>query len=142
MSLIAPRFKAAEYARSIWCASVEHGVPPTALVEPKYWAHVANQLKVGDRIEITPESHEWFAELYVVDVGPNFARVAMLRLDSISQSADSLPQDEDFVVLWKGPQRKFAVVRKSDKAIIYDGCATKDAAVAKLSAHTRSAVAA
>ncbi len=143
MSLNVTRFTLAEYKRSIWCATVEHGFQPVKLLEPPFWANVANILKPGDRIEVESESREWFVELYVLEVGAGFARVAMMRMDALNALDQSaVPTDLDFTVEFKGPVKKWSVIRKLDKAPIYEGLSSKDAALAKLAAHTRVPVAA
>lgn len=139
MSLNVTRFKLAEYHRSTYACMVEHGTAPGQLVEPAFWAHVASSLKPGDIIQVEPDSREWFAELYVLESGMNFARVALLSVsplvDTNRPAVDE--SDADFSVDWKGPAKKWSVIRTADKAYVYEGLPSKDAALAKLAAHVR-----
>jgi len=140
MSLIPTRFRPAEFHRSVWSATVEHGTDARKVFDPKFWAHLASTLKVGDRIEIETDSREWFAEVYVVEVGTAFARVRPLRFVDLAEEAPAgagVPGDVDFEVKWMGPARKWGVVRLSDKAAIYSDLPSKDAAQAKLAQHVR-----
>lgn len=128
------RFKQAEYGHTNYDVDVEHGTDPADILDPGFWAHVASLLKVRDRIFVTPDSLEWTAELVVVEVGASYVRVVQIRMDQLS-AAPMNQTDVDFTVEWKGPIRKWSVIRKSDKAAIYESLPSRDAAEAKLTAH-------
>lgn len=133
MAIFQNQFREASYFRNVWCATVEHGVEPEDLFAPEFWAHVAGNLKPGDRIEVMPDSREWYAELMVMDAGKLYARVKPMRLVMFTEAAKT--SDADFSVVWKGPAAKWCVVRTADSAIMYRDMSSKDAAEAKLAEH-------
>jgi hypothetical protein len=97
------------YAQKVsYTERVPAGTPFDAVIEPKWWAHVAGNLLVNSTIEVTPEDLAWFAELYVVEVGDVWAKVAVLRKVALVVQQDS--QDE-LEVEWSGPHTKFRVKR-------------------------------
>lgn len=150
--LITPNFKSAEFARNVWEAQPFHGVVPADLMRPVFWAHVATQffgqIRVRDRIEVIPESNDWFAELLVVDVQKTGLRVRVLRLVTFTDATDAVvdgvaapaaaSNDPDFDVAWKGPGAKWCVIRKADKSSVYDKLESRDAAMLKLAEHVKA----
>lgn len=100
------------------------------VLEPGVWASVAKLLNPFDRIEVRSEDCTWLAELLVLEVGKQYARVKVLhyhRLDSESMPARPLPQDA-LEVAWKGPQNKWSVIRKADGVYLSKENATREAA--------------
>lgn len=131
------RFGLAEHKRRIWSIVPEHGTEFDEILKPSYWAHVAKQLRITDRIEVHAEDGCYFAELIVRDAGNLFASVGVLRkidLDTVKSGNAEAGYD----VAWKGPHRKFAVIRLSDDAIVKDGFDAKPAALAWLAGNLKS----
>src|SRR5690349_16586133 len=80
------RFKRAENERTIWTATVEAGIPFEDVLKPEFWAHIASKMYNpphrtgwGDRIEVYPDDMTYYAELFVHDAGPNWAKVSVLQ---------------------------------------------------------------
>ena len=76
------------------------------------------------------------AHLSVASCSLNWAKVHVLKhyeLAAIDVEADQ----NVHTVEWKGPQRKFAIIRKSDKELIKDGFADKASAMAAMVEHER-----
>ncbi|HET7409258.1 MAG TPA: hypothetical protein VFJ13_03595 [Paracoccaceae bacterium] len=136
-ALTAPRFSAAEFERTVYVATPEHGTPYTDVLKREYWAHVGAMLKPFDRIEVRAEDGTWFAELIVRNAGPLFADVAELRKVDLDV-AEPPAADSAFEIKWRGPVLKFGVVRKADGGALKDGFATRDEAARWLLGHTRA----
>jgi hypothetical protein len=64
-------------------------------------------------------------ELLVLNVGNNWAQVHVLHRYELEKPADDMPVPQRFSVEWKGPTRKWAVIRLSDNQILQDGFASK-----------------
>lgn len=79
ISLSQSDFVLAETVRNIHTARPGAGVPLERLFDRNYWAHVASGLRAGDRIEVEPQGGTWFAELRADVVGPNWAKMILLR---------------------------------------------------------------
>jgi hypothetical protein len=116
----------AEQRRQIHSVVPEFGTTIAEMLNPGYWAHVARDLRPGDRIEVDAEDGSYFAELMVRDAGAQYAKVALLRevkLDAIEPSATvSLPGHN---VEWSGPHTKWRVLRTADRKVLKDGFTTK-----------------
>lgn len=126
MKLAIPRFKQADYVRTVHAIVPEDGTPYEALFEPSYWAHVAEKMKPFDRVEVRAEDGSYYAELIVLASERLAARVAeIVKVDL------EVPEQEinsEYKVKWKGPQHKWAVVRISDGETVHKGSDTPEQA--------------
>lgn len=138
------RLKNAEYQRIIYAVTPEMGTTFEEIKQPEFWAHVASQFKPHDRIEVTSEDGEWFAELIVVATSKLWAKVTVLRFIELNAvAADRVTIDKpdefsDFEFVWKGNTLKMCVVRKSDNEVIHDGEPNKEAAMAWTRDHIKA----
>lgn len=112
------RFKrsAAEYERNVHVAYPEHGTPFEALLDPGYWAHVSATMKIGDKIEVTPDDMSYSAELRVLDVGTLFAKVGVYHKvdwDDVEVTGD-LPAKSGLEIKFRGPHLRWCVLRGAD----------------------------
>lgn len=132
------RLRNAEFERAIYTASPDHGTKFEDMLVPKYWANVAQKFKPGDRVEITAENGEWFAELVVVAAARLWAKVAVLRYVELTETAapaqggEELPEETDPAeghdIKWAGNTAKWRIVRKADKEPLHQGFQTKEQA--------------
>ena len=121
MKLLSNSLKQAEFTRTVFTAKPEPGTTLDEMLAPEFWAHVAKTLKPGDRIEVTAGDNEWFAELMVRSTTANEAKVFLMR-----QVSFATPQAESGEVEIKHRGRAgWSVVRKSDKAIQFEGGETR-----------------
>lgn len=58
-------FGIAEQIRTVYRANIPAGVPMDRLLEPDYWAHVAERLRPGFIIEVLAQDGSYFGELLV-----------------------------------------------------------------------------
>lgn len=133
-ALNANKLKPAEYSRTVLLADVAAGVKPADLLEPGFWAHVANQAKRGDRIEAFDPAGEWFAELIVMESGGVWLKVKPLRMVELVEKAEEANASDPFYIEFAG-RAKWRVVRRSDKAVIASGLESREAAQATLDEH-------
>ena len=133
MKIIEPRFKPAEFCRTVWYATPEPGTELKELLEPSYWTHVASKLRKGDRIEAIDAEGVWFAEIYIKAANKVEAHVALMRECQLSKPVAQLSKDEipEYQVKHYGGG-KFRVMRTSDKAILKDDIKGKETAQAWL----------
>lgn len=128
------------YKRNIWHLDVDVAVQPDDMVNPAYWAHVAQMLRPFDRIEAHAEDGSWFAEFLVRDAGVNWAKVALLRkneLEAVSPERRGvlLP---GYAVKWAGNFAKWRIVRESDNKVLFDKIPTEGDAYTKLADFART----
>lgn len=122
---------------------VYHHVPQESvslkdMQKPEYWTHVTLQLRAGYRIEVFAPDGTWWAMLIVRAVGARDAVVGVLNHVKLGEEVDSIPADSPLEVKWKGPHKKFAVLRKADGEILRDELQTKEAAHQWAGNHLRS----
>lgn len=115
----------ADAKRRDFVLDVPEGHTREDLLDPSYWAHVAQEFVPFDRIEARAETGEWFSDLVVVSAGRTFVIVRELAFHNLNPKDTPVPQTEvRHTVQWKGP-KKFCVIRLSDRAIISDGHHTR-----------------
>lgn len=127
--------KDAAYQRTIWVARVPSNVFPDDLLKPEFWSHKAADLKPWDRIEVRRDDRDWYAEVMVLDCGPNWARCVMqglwpLRFEGPSSEvmaaevlADAFAQHQ---IDFRG-SAGWSVIRRSDGEILVENLGTRDA---------------
>jgi hypothetical protein len=128
--LLDSRVMLAEGLRNIYQATVDPSVQREDLLNPKMWKHVARKFQPYTRIEVVTDDGQYYCELLVTSCGNNWASVKELSYTDLRQSeivAESSVMNE-YVVLWKGPVLKFAVIRKSDGESIKSGMGSKEEA--------------
>ncbi len=118
------RVDVAEFKRNVWRAFPEEGTPYGSIFSDSYWAHRAKDFKAGDKIEVLPDEMHYYAELLVMAAGATWLKVAELCRIQLSP-ADVTDSKPDYNVAWRGPHRKFALIRTVDGAIIKDGFSTE-----------------
>lgn len=138
-ALNASRLQFAEHVRNVWIINPEYGVTPEDILEPSYFAHVANSLKPWDKIEARSEDGSYYAEYVVEQAGRSFAKLAMVHLVTLAAKIDLATEvAEAYQVIWKGPQYKWRVVRKKDNQTLKDGIASKGDALRWVQEHQKA----
>jgi len=92
------------YARTIWQVKPEIMVTVKDMLEPDFWAHVAKQLRAGDRIEAIPSDRHYFAEFFVLAASTNWAKLVLLREVTIIKNNDKTVTD-GFTVAFAGAHK-------------------------------------
>ena len=120
-------FKQAEHLRNIWCVQAERTVTQEEFLDETYWAHVAQMLRTGDRIEIMPEDNAYFAELMVLATGRLYAQVELMRYIEFDKPSPQASAESEYLINWGGSISKFRVLRGDD--VISEGHETEKAAL-------------
>ena len=126
-----------EQWRQDWVVSAEASTKIEDVLDPQYWAHMAAQMQQYARVEVLLETGEWMLDLIVLGLGRNWAQVHLLHRHDLERPAEALPAAAKHTIDWKGPQRKFAVIRISDNQLIQEGFGTRAEAAAWLVAHEK-----
>lgn len=134
--LIPQRIKGAEYARNTHRAYPEATAQLKDVLDPSYWSHVAAKFALYDVVEVIPDGGAWYAQLLVTGCSKQHAKMSVLLAQKLR--VEEAPKQEDapkpkFVVEFKGPQRKWSVIRTSDKAYVKEGFDSKEDAAKWLS---------
>lgn len=139
--ILEQRLKQVEYARNVWAVTPESATKFEDVLSPAYWSHVARTIQKGDRIEILPADQSYFAELYVLSRTDNEVRVAVLRkVELVGADASSPASTGDYDVKHRGGAG-WSVIRKVDKAVMFEKGNTRAEAESWLAARTDSVLA-
>ena len=128
---------------NLWDIVVEANTPFEALFTPEYWSHVCSTkpLRMGDEIRATPDEGNYVAWFYVVDVGQNWAKVALrqrLDLDEQTTAGDAPGAPRGHHVEFRGRELKHTVIRDSDKSVLQSGFKTAGEAQAWLNDYSKA----
>lgn len=131
------RMNFVDFARQTHHVVPEDGTKFEDVLRDEFWSLVSHKFKPGDLVEVHAEDGSFFAELYVRAAGRNWAKVALLRkveLEPVNLSHGS----PEYEATWKGPHRKFSVVRLADNSIIKDGFEAREQAVEYIKSHVKA----
>lgn len=104
---------------------------PEDVLDPKWYAHVARRLRPGDTIVFVAEDMSWVMRALVRHVGAHEVFLGVIEHKNFDAApADDMTAPEGFEVKWRGPARKYSVVRLSDGAILKDEFPSKEQAIA------------
>jgi hypothetical protein len=138
VAIISKHLKLAEHVRQTWHVTPRTGDGPKDLLDPKYWVHVARNLKPGDKIEVLSEAREWYAEAVVLSAGQFGAKVAF-TLDPIRlENSAETEEPEGYEVKWAGPSVKWRVIRKSDGQIVREDLQSREEAATWIKSHAKA----
>lgn len=137
--ILAKDFGLAEYKNRRWSAVLEEGFTLVDALKPEFWAHISTQtgFVAGAIIELRNDQHTLYAELYVRDTKPGWAKVALLNAIELETVAD-LPQSAALQPKWNIGTKSFDVIRTADKQVISSGHKLKEDAVAWIENHNRA----
>ena len=144
--LSADRFKLAEHERNIHSITVEEGTTRAQIINPAFLAHVAAKLRPYDQVEVRCDDGALFAKLLVLQAERTWARVhvlewhdlttrdvAMTQADEQAQAGSAAPatdREQEYLVAYKGPHKKWCVIRKADGGYMRETEDSKAAATA------------
>lgn len=132
------RMKQAEYVYERWRMTVENGTTTEDLKRPAFYAHIAQHLRPGSIIEVMPDNRTFFAELLVLDAGPQYAKVHALRhveIEALKMGGSVFP---GYTVEFGGDHVKWRVLREADRKALKDGLPTQTDAFAWLANHLKA----
>lgn len=121
------RLQRAEHYFSIYAVVLPEGTSLDDAMKPEYWVHVANRLRQHDTIRIIPEDGGYFAEALVTAAGHGFAKVKLLRYESLEEDGAEPAETDPSYVKWGGPHSKWRVIRRSDGQVLKEGLTKPDA---------------
>lgn len=120
------------YRNKHWVVELAPGVSVDDALEPEFWAHVGKRLRPYNRIELQAQDMTFVADCIVLAAGQGFARLKLLTLHSLAESAESAAEmmnataiEDLYAVKWNGPSQKWIVLRKSDDMPLQTGFPAK-----------------
>lgn len=133
------RLKGAEYAFTLWRLTVPSETAIDDLKRASFYAHIAQNLRHGDLIQVMPDNRSFFVELLVVDVAPQYAKVMVIRevkLEALQANASqAFP---GYTIEYAGDHERWRVIRDSDKKVLKKDQATQTEAFTWLTNHLKA----
>jgi hypothetical protein len=133
------RMRLSQYERQEWVANAPEGCTVDDIKEQEFWSLMAYQMKPYDRVEVRADDGTWMAELLVIGVGRNWAKVHILNHHKLTGADEAMKDSTEFRVEWKGPQKKWCIIRNSDNTFIREGIASRDDAGTQMQEHESNA---
>lgn len=125
--LMPERFALVEEKQAQFVVDIPANVTLQDVIEPGFWAHVAEQMHPLDEIKVRAEDGSWIAYLVVAWCERNYAYVVLDRKIDLNVSKEAPVNSVKHRVDWKGPHMKYCVIRNSDNKMLREG-ETKDGA--------------
>lgn len=123
----------AEGERAMWVALVSSRTEYEHLLDPAFWANVAEKLLPRARIEVWREDNEWFAEFVVLESQRTWARVYPIgywplrrKSDAPSAATQAIQAAFDQHRTDFRGTRGWCVIRNRDNEPVAENMATKD----------------
>lgn len=123
----------AETRRNAWSVEIPPNVALARVLESDYWTH-CKMLKAKDRIEAIAKDGTWFADLLVVNVGQQGAKLKVLHYVGLTENKQEAMSADGFKVEFAG-RHKWRVVRLQDHEVMHSGEDSRESAQAWLNAH-------
>lgn len=136
------RMRLAQYERQEWVANAPEGCTVEDIKDPAFWSLMSFQMKPYDRVEVRADDGTWVAEVLVIGCARNWAKVSVLQHHKLASAADAMKDDADYRVQWKGPQKKWCIIRNSDDAFIREEIASRESAETQMKEYERNAASA
>lgn len=94
------------------------------VTDPGFWASHTHRLKAGSIIEVLSEDNALDCELRILEVGPTYAKVRVLRNFGNDTTTSQRAVPEDVEVGYGGKNDRWRVVHRG--AVVKSGLETKD----------------
>lgn len=123
--------KSADFVRTIFRHDLEQHFTREDLLNCEKWRQIAKShpaLKAGDIIEVLREDNAFFAILLVTGKIDDNIFVKIIQFNSLEEDAEESAKATDFEIVWKGPNKKFTLIRVQDKKEVKDKFSSKDEA--------------
>ena len=127
-------FKQLEVSNNHWQAYAPQGANIDDIKKAAFWSLWANKLRPFDRIDVIAEDGSWLAELLCIQCGKNWAQVFVKTVHKLSEPVKA----EDHAshrIEYKGPKKKWCIIRKNDSALIKESLDTQIEAATWLKQH-------
>ncbi|WP_154905622.1 hypothetical protein [Klebsiella michiganensis] len=130
--IIPSRLKLAEHARNTFRIAAEEGQSIDMFKQPAAWAHIAYQLKAGDKIEVFAVDRTWYAEGIVTSVKQLAAKVEFVIHQQFGDVESETKEDgSPYFVKFRG-QAKWSIIRREDGEVMEGNIQTKEEAASKM----------
>ena len=129
--LDAARFKLAEAQRNVYQVVIEPGTTRKQILDPAFFAHVARELRPYYKLEIIADDGTLYAEAIVLTAERTWARIHITQwhplgtkdvslsvADAAAHEKNATPPEILHRIEYKGPHKKWCVIRNQDGGIV------------------------
>lgn len=116
-----------QYKSIVYHADIPADMTIEQLTNPQAWINIKRkfpQIAAGNKIECLKQDMSLYVELLVTGVSNDILFVKVLRAVDLEDKVE-LKEESAYEIVWKGPVKKFAIVRKSDKEELRSGFSAK-----------------
>ena len=113
------RMKLASHAYNSWSINAPEGVITDDLDKADFWSLLAQKLRPFDEIRIVADDSTWVAYGIVKSCSRNWAEIKVKNVIELGKPADP-SVSKLYKAEWKGPERRWCVIRIKDGAILQD----------------------
>jgi hypothetical protein len=129
-TLLKSDFSLSKAARQNWFISLPDTCTKEDLLNPSFYAHVAERIRPQDTIEVVAKGSSFYAELFVLSADKNSVKVSILRWVDFQENSDDYNTSTQYNARYVAGFG-YQVVRLSDKKAMNDtGFGTKKEAAA------------
>lgn len=136
-AVVPNRRQLAEHGRQTHIITVEDASHPEDFLDPAFWALVAKDMQLGDHVEIRDDGMTFWGEYLILAADKTWAKLHKLR-ESKLVPVEERSISPDYSVQYKGPHKKYCVVRKSDSSIVHEGAPDRASANVWLEGYART----
>lgn len=130
--IIPSKLKLAEHARNTFRIIADNGQTIDLFNSPAAYAHIAYQLKAGDKIEVFAADRTWYAEGVVTSVKQLAAKVEFFVHQHFGNvEPESKDDGKPYYIKFRGAA-KWSVIRKEDGEVMEGNIQTKEEAASKM----------
>jgi hypothetical protein len=117
-------------SKNVWFISLPDTCTEKDLLNPSFYAHVAERIRPQDTIEVVSKGNAFYAELFVLSADKNSVKVSILRWVDFKENGEEYDISTDYKVRYVA-NFGYQVVRVSDKKSMNEtGFGTKKEAAA------------
>ena len=135
------RRKFAEFVRNEHVIIAHSSNTQQDILQPEYYAHVAQDMKIRDRVEIWADDMTWMAQLVVLEVGRGWVKVHPIALNEFAPTSGIKGrtfEEGGYRVVHRGEFAQWSVVRIADGTVVRETEATQGGAVDWLINHLKA----
>jgi hypothetical protein len=113
------------------------GTPFEAVLDPRYWTHVATKFHIGDEINVESDDRLYVGKLYVRHCERTYAHVEVMVFKQFT-AAMPLPLAGDHAVRYAGPHKQWTVLDLKSGRTLKEQIPTQEVAQAFLKSYLQA----
>ena len=113
------RLKLMEHAHNFWSVHAPAGSIPDDVSKSDFWSLMSAKLRPFDKFEVLADDGTWLVEGIIKSCSRSWAEIHIREVVELGKPADP-SVSKLYKAEWKGPERRWCVIRIKDGAILQD----------------------